>query len=69
MNECPLPSPLLVLRDVYKSRSPGQPAEFYETPRRKSKTAGKIVLIIITMMTILIRTRGTFAGKLRDEVW
>lgn len=37
MNECPLPSPLLVLRDVYKSRSPGQPAEFHEIPRCKSE--------------------------------
>lgn len=54
MNECPLPSPLLVLRDVYKSRSPGQPAEFYETPRRKSKTAGKIILIIMMMMMMTI---------------
>lgn len=38
MNECPLPSPLLVLRDVYKSRSPGQPAEFHEIPRRRRET-------------------------------
>lgn len=37
MNECPLPSPLLVLRDVYKSRSPGQPAEFHEIPRCESE--------------------------------
>lgn len=37
MNECPLPSPFLVLRDAYKSRSPGQPAEFHEAPRCKSE--------------------------------
>lgn len=30
MNECPLPPPILVLRDVYKSRSPGQPAELHD---------------------------------------
>ena len=38
MNECPLPSRLLVLRDVYKSRSPGQPAEFHEAPRCERET-------------------------------
>lgn len=37
MNEYPLPSPLLVLRDVYKSRSPGQPAEFHAILRWKSE--------------------------------
>ena len=34
MNECPLPSPSLVLRDIYKSRSPVQLAEFHGKPRR-----------------------------------
>lgn len=40
MNECSLPSPLLVLRRVYKSGSSGRPAEFHETLRCKSERAG-----------------------------
>lgn len=66
MNECPLPSPLLVLRDVYKSRSPGQPAEFHETPRRRSERPNKKRTTNKSKFELLLRE------KLRtkaDEVW